>query len=41
MGIVSNMKAVIRTGIVQTSISAFIGVIGIEIGIGELVAELL
>jgi hypothetical protein len=40
MGIVPYMEAVIRQGIVQTSISTFIGVIGIEIGIGELVAEL-
>jgi hypothetical protein len=39
MGIVSNVEAVIRTGIVQTAITPFIGVIGIEIDIGELVAE--
>ena len=39
MGIVSNMEAVIRTGIVQTTVVSFIGIIGIEIGIGELFTE--
>jgi len=40
MAIVSNMEAMIGQGIVQASIRTFIGVIGIEIGLGELVTEL-